>query len=74
MLYATLIMAPCAFAITHKEDRILLVKIAPPFKEAYKWNFPGGVIEHGEDLKGLLLIYASILQMFAKPHRDFFNR
>lgn len=50
-LYTTLIMALCAFAITHKEDKILLVKIAPPFKEAYKWNFPGGVIERGEDLK-----------------------
>lgn len=26
------------------------MQIAPPFKEASKWNFPGGVIEEGEDI------------------------
>ena len=44
-------MAICAFAITCKEDKILLVRIAPPFAEAGKWNFPGGVIEDGEDIR-----------------------
>lgn len=44
-------MAICAFAITHKEDNILLVRIAPPFAESGKWNFPGGVIEDGEDIR-----------------------
>lgn len=44
-------MATCAFAITRNNDRILLVQIAPPFAEANKWNFPGGVIEAGEDIK-----------------------
>jgi ADP-ribose pyrophosphatase YjhB (NUDIX family) len=28
-----------------KKDKILLVRIAPPFAESGKWNFPGGVIE-----------------------------
>lgn len=42
-------MATCAFGIVHNKDRILLVKIAPPFAEAEKWNFPGGVVEEGED-------------------------
>lgn len=44
-------MAICAFAITRKEDKILLVRIAPPFAESGKWNFPGGVIEDGEDIQ-----------------------
>ena len=44
-------MAICAFAITRKEDKILLVRIAPPFAESGKWNFPGGVIEDGEDIR-----------------------
>ena len=44
-------MAICAFAITHNEDKILLVKIAPPFAESGKWNFPGGVIEAGEEIE-----------------------
>jgi mutator protein MutT len=45
-------MARCAFAIIiHPESHeVLLVQIAPPFKEANKWNFPGGVIEEGEDV------------------------
>ena len=45
-------MAKCAFGIIkNKEGKILLVQIAPPFKESYKWNFPGGVIEEGEELE-----------------------
>src|SRR3989344_185480 len=44
-------MAICAFAITRKKDKILLVRIAPPFAESGKWNFPGGVIEDGEDIR-----------------------
>ena len=44
-------MAICAFAITRKEDKILLVRIAPPFAESGKWNFPGGIIEDGEDIR-----------------------
>ena len=44
-------MAICAFAITHKDDKILLIRIAPPFAESGKWNFPGGVIEDGEDIR-----------------------
>ena len=34
-----------------KKDKILLVRIAPPFAESGKWNFPGGVIEDGEDIR-----------------------
>lgn len=44
-------MAICAFAIIRKEDKILLVRIAPPFAESGKWNFPGGVIEDSEDIQ-----------------------
>jgi 8-oxo-dGTP diphosphatase len=44
-------MAQCAFAIVRKADEVLLVQIAPPFNHAHKWNFPGGVIEQGEDIK-----------------------
>lgn len=44
-------MAICAFAIVRKENKILLVRIAPPFAEAQKWNFPGGVIEENENIK-----------------------
>lgn len=44
-------MATCAFAIVKNQDKILLVCIAPPFAEAQKWNFPGGVIENGEDIR-----------------------
>lgn len=44
-------MATCAFAIVRKIDKILLVQIAPPFTESYKWNFPGGVIEAGEAIR-----------------------
>ena len=29
----------------------MLVQIAPPFREDHKWNFPGGVIEDGEDIE-----------------------
>lgn len=28
-----------------------MVQIAPPFNHSHKWNFPGGVIEQGEDIK-----------------------
>ncbi|MEI7918174.1 MAG: NUDIX hydrolase [Candidatus Saccharibacteria bacterium] len=49
-------MATCAFAIIKDNaDRILLVQIAPPFAESHKWNFPGGVIEAGEDIIGGLV-------------------
>ena len=34
-----------------KKDKILLVRIAPPFAESGKWNFPGGIIEDGEDIR-----------------------
>lgn len=44
-------MATCAFAAVRKKDKVLLVRIAPPFAEARKWNFPGGVIESGEDIR-----------------------
>ena len=45
-------MAKCAFSIiTNKDGKILLVQIAPPFREDHKWNFPGGVIEDGEELE-----------------------
>lgn len=44
-------MAICAFAIIRREDKILLVRIAPPFAESGKWNFPGGVIEDDEDIR-----------------------
>jgi len=45
-------MAKCAFAIIkNNDDKILLVQIAPPFREDHKWNFPGGVIEDNEDLE-----------------------
>ncbi len=44
-------MAVCAFAlIQNKDNQILLVQIAPPFAQSHKWNFPGGVIESGEDI------------------------
>jgi len=44
-------MVTCAFAIIkNTDDKILLVQIAPPFREDHKWNFPGGVIEDGENL------------------------
>lgn len=33
------------------KDKILLVRIAPPFAESGKWNFPGGIIEDGEDIR-----------------------
>ena len=41
-------MATAAFAIVKRNDKILLVKIAEPFRDAHKWNFPGGVIEADE--------------------------
>lgn len=44
-------MAKCSFAMISKEDKILLVQIAPSFREAYKWNFPGGVVEENESLE-----------------------
>ena len=45
-------MARCAFAVVNNKDgKILLVQIAPPFKEDHKWNFPGGVIEDGEEIE-----------------------
>jgi len=44
-------MAQCAFAIVRKANEVLLVQIAPPFNHAHKWNFPGGVIEQGEDIE-----------------------
>ncbi len=45
-------MARCAFAIIkNKSNKLLLVQIAPPFREDHKWNFPGGVIEDGEALE-----------------------
>ena len=45
-------MAKCAFAIIkNNDDKILLVQIAPPFRDDHKWNFPGGVIEDGEELE-----------------------
>jgi 8-oxo-dGTP diphosphatase len=45
-------MAKCAFAVVkNKDGKILLVQIAPPFREDHKWNFPGGVIEDGEDIE-----------------------
>lgn len=43
-------MANAAFGIVRKNDRILLMKIAEPFRDAHKWNFPGGVIENGESI------------------------
>ena len=48
-------MATCAFAIIHNKNKILLVRIAPPFAEAHKCNFPGGVIEDGEDIQNGLM-------------------
>lgn len=45
-------MAKCAFGIiTNSEGKILLVQIAPPFRDDHKWNFPGGVIEDSEELE-----------------------
>ena len=45
-------MTKCAFAIIkNNNDKILLVQIAPPFRDDHKWNFPGGVIEDGEELE-----------------------
>lgn len=44
-------MATCAFASVYKGNKILLVRIAPPFSEARKWNLPGGVIEKGEEIR-----------------------
>ncbi len=45
-------MARCAFAIIrNQQNEILLVQIAPPFREDHKWNFPGGVIEDGESIE-----------------------
>ena len=45
-------MAKCAFAVVkNKDGKILLVQISPPFREDHKWNFPGGVIEDGEDIE-----------------------
>jgi len=45
-------MARCAFGIIkNKEGKILIVQIAPPFREDHKWNFPGGVIEDSEELE-----------------------
>lgn len=43
-------MAKCAFAMVLKDDHVLLVQIAPPFRHAFDWNFPGGVIEQGESI------------------------
>lgn len=61
-------MAVCAFAITRREDKILLVQIAPPFAESGKWNFPGGVIEDGED------IYTGLTrEVFEETGGDLFN-
>ena len=40
-----------AFGIVTHNDKVLLVKIAEPFREAHKWNFPGGVIEMGEHIE-----------------------
>ncbi len=48
-------MAICAFAAIRKENKVLLVRIAPPFAEARKWNFPGGVIEDSEDIRAGLI-------------------
>ena len=49
-------MADCAFGIIkNKRDEILLVRIAPPFAESGKWNFPGGVVEEGESNEAGLL-------------------
>ena len=48
-------MATCAFAIIkNTDDKVLLVQIAPPFREDHKWNFPGGVIEDGEEIPNFL--------------------
>ena len=48
-------MATCAFAIIkNNENKILLVQIAPPFREDHKWNFPGEVIEDGEEIPNFL--------------------
>jgi len=44
-------MAVAAFGIIRNEDKILLVKITEPFRDAHKWNFPGGVIEDGEGIE-----------------------
>lgn len=44
-------MTTAAFGIIKKDNKILLMKIAEPFRDAHKWNFPGGVIEAGEDIK-----------------------
>ena len=45
-------MAKCAFGIITKTDgRILLVQIAPYFKEDHKWNLSSGVIDAGEELE-----------------------
>lgn len=44
-------MAKCAFALVHKDQKVLLVNIAHPFRYAGHWNFPGGVIEENEGLR-----------------------
>lgn len=45
-------MATAAFGvITNSTNQILLVKLAEPFRNAHMWNFPGGVIENGEDIQ-----------------------
>lgn len=44
-------MAVCSFAITYKDDKILLVKLTEAYAFAGYWNFPGGVVEDGEGLE-----------------------
>ncbi|HYG83333.1 MAG TPA: NUDIX domain-containing protein [Verrucomicrobiae bacterium] len=48
-------MAQCAFAIVKRDDKVLLVQIALPFRHAHSWNFPGGVIEDGEAIEAGLV-------------------
>jgi 8-oxo-dGTP pyrophosphatase MutT (NUDIX family) len=44
-------MANCSFAITFKQDKILLVELAPIYAFAGHWNFPGGVIDDGQTIE-----------------------
>jgi len=52
-------MAKCAFAVVkNKDGKILLVQIAPPFREDHKWNFPPYFKQQGNTGVVLQLISA----------------
>lgn len=62
-------MAIAAFGIIQKNEKILLVKISEPFRDAHKWNFPGGVIEEDEEvMQGLIREILEESNILAKIH------